>query len=501
MDFSTLRALAAGNSWGAVLPELLLGCLALALLVLEIALPKDAHKRIPMISIMGQVAILGLLLANFSVPTVETFNGLLMQSPTGQLFRVFFLLSSILVTVLARVSLSRQPGPRVEFHHIVLVVSAAAMLLVQSRNFIMLFVTLETMTIGLYILVSYYRTNSRTLEAGLKYLVMGALSSALLLFGIVLLYGSAGNPLLPGSTPDAMQFAALNGFLAANPHNFLAGAGIVLVLSGIAFKIGGFPFQIWVPDVYEGAPTPVTAFLAVASKAAGFVVLLVLVENFAPYHWLVEPVLAAMAAATIIFGNLAALKQHNVKRLLGLSGVSHAGFILLAVASVGTVPGAEGAVYFYLFAYLIASFAVFGVMTALAGADDTNQELSDYSGLGRRSPFLSGILACGLGSLAGIPPFAGFMGKLFVFVVAFKAGHFGLLLVAIAGVVVSIYYYFGWIRAAFFSDASTDNNPEPADATTANTSLTLRVALAALAAASIILGFYQGPLGRLVSGS
>ena len=374
------------------------------------------------------------------------------------------------------------------------------MLLVQSRNFVMLFVALETMTVGLYILVSYYRSNSRTLEAGLKYLVMGALSSALLLFGIVLLYGAAGNPLLPGRTAEAMQFAPLNTFLAANPDNFMAAAGIVLVLSGIAFKIGGFPFQIWVPDVYEGAPTPVTALLAVASKAAGFVVLLELVKVFAPFQWLVEPVLAAMAAGTIIFGNLAALKQHNVKRLIGLSGVSHAGFMLLAVASMGSVPSAEGAVYFYLYAYLIASFAVFGVMTAIAGADDTNQELGDYAGLGRRSPFLAGVLACGLGSLAGIPPFAGFMGKLFVFVAAFRAGHYGLLAVAIVGVAISIYYYFGWIRVAYFSDeteAPRAATPLPA---TGETDFVLRLALAVLAGASVFLGFYQGPLGRLLSG-
>ncbi|HZZ18681.1 MAG TPA: NADH-quinone oxidoreductase subunit N, partial [Opitutaceae bacterium] len=480
--------------------EILLGCLALALLVLEIILPKDAHRRIPMISVVAQVGILGYVLATFHTTYGDSFNGMVAQSPTGQLFRVFFILCSIMVSILGRVSLSRQSVPRVEFYNIVLVVSGAAMLLVQSRNFVMLFVTLETMTIGLYILVSYFRSSSGALEAGLKYLVMGALSSALLLFGIVLLYGVAGSPGLAGSTTNAMQFAALNGFLAANPGNFTAAAGIVLVLSGLAFKIGGFPFQIWVPDVYQGAPTPVTAFLAVASKAAGFVVLVTLVKVFAPYNqWLVSPVLCAMAAATILFGNLAALKQHNVKRLIGLSGVSHAGFILLAVASIGTVAGAEGAVYFYLFVYLIASFAVFGVMTALAGEDDTNQELGDYAGLGRRSPFLSGVLACGLGSLAGIPPFAGFMGKLFVFVAAFRAGHYGLLLVAIVGVVVSIYYYFGWIRSAFFTDEPGAADDQPGAATTCSTDVVLRIALALLAAGSIVLGFYQGPLGHLVS--
>ncbi len=498
MDFSALQELGAGNTWWDLWPEISLGCLALLLLVLETVLPRSAHSRIPMVSIAGQLVLLAVLLAHFHTPARVVFNGLIELSPTGQLMRVFFLVSSILVSILALGILPRQGVPRIEFHHLVLVVSAAMMLLVQSRNFVMLFVALETLTVGLYILVSYTRSNPRTLEAGLKYLVMGALSSALLLFGIVLLYGVAGSPGLAGRTSEAMQFAGLAGFLGANPHNFMAAAGIVLVLSGLAFKIGAFPFQIWVPDVYEGAPTPVTAFLAVASKAAGFVVLMFLVRQvFAPYAWLVVPVLTFMAAATIIFGNLAALKQHNVKRLIGLSGVSHAGFMLMAVASASEAAGAQGAVYFYLVAYLIASFAVFGVMTVLAGPDDSNQELSDYSGLAKHSPFLAGVLACGLGSLAGIPPFVGFMGKLFVFVAAFKARHFGLLAVAIAGVVVSIYYYFGWIRAAYFGDEPAIT-PEISRRVAAGSGTLLRVTLAVLTAASIILGFYQGPLGHLV---
>ena len=452
-----------------------------------------------MVSIAGQLGILAAVIASCDGSCRGDFNGLLMLSPQGQLMRVFFLISSILVTILARRSMLGRGVSRVEFHHVVLVVSAAMMLLVESRNFVMLFVSLETVTVGLYILVSYYRSNPKTLEAGLKYLVMGALSSALLLFGIVLLYGVAGSPGLEGRTGEAMQYLDLAAFLAVNPHNFLASVGIVLVLSGVAFKIGGFPFQIWIPDVYQGAPTPVTAFLAVASKAAGFIVLLVLVvEVFAPYSWLVGPVLTFMAAATILFGNFAALKQHNVKRLIGLSGVSHAGFLLLAVVSVARVPMAVGAVYFYLYAYMIASFAVFGVMTVMAGPDDTDQELGSYSGLAKESPFLAGVLACGLGSLAGIPPLAGFMGKLFVFVAAFKAGHFGLLAIAVAGVVISIYYYFGWIRAAYFSD-EPPISPETASRARTGGGATLTIALAALALASIVLGFYQGPLGAWVS--
>ncbi len=495
MDFHTLQTLGAGNTWGAIWPEISLGCLALFLLVLEICLPRSGHARIPLVSILGQVAVLGFLLAHLDTPLGPVFNGILALTPPGQLMRVFFLIASILVSLLAVRSLSWQRVPRVEFHHIVLVVTAALMLLVESRNFVMLFVALETVTVGFYILVSYYGSNPKTLEAGLKYLVTGALSSALLLFGIVLLYGVAGSPALTGRTAEAMQYGGLRGFLEANPDNFMAAAGIVLVLAGIAFKIGAFPFQIWIPDVYQGAPTPVTAFLAVSSKAAGFAVLVVLVtEVFAPYAWLVGPALAFMAVGTILFGNLAALKQYNVKRLIGLSGVSHAGFILLAVVSASAAPMAVAAVYFYLYAYLIASFAVFGVMTVLAGPEDTEQELGDYAGLAKQSPFLGGVLACALGSLAGIPPFAGFMAKLLVFVAAFKAGHYGLLAVAVAGVVISIYYYFGWIRAAYFRDQAA-TSPETVGRAGAGPGVALGFALAALTAASIVLGVYQGSLG------
>jgi NADH-quinone oxidoreductase subunit N len=407
--------------------------------------------------------------------------------------RLFFLISALLVCILGMISLPKQRVPRVEFYNIVLVVSAAMMLLVQSHHFVMFFVALETITIGFYILVSYFRTSTASLEAGLKYLISGALSSSILLFGIVLLYGVSGNPYLPGHSSNGMDFTQMNAFLAANPHEFLASVGIVMVLAGVAFKIGAVPFQIWIPDVYEGAPTAVTAFLAVASKAAGFGILIILVTHvFSPYAWLVYPVLTVMAGATILFGNLAALTQHNVKRLIGLSGVSHAGFLLLGVVASATDPLGFNAVYFYLFAYMIASFAVFGVMAHVAGVDDSNQELDHYAGLSRDNPFLAAVLAVGLGSLAGIPPLAGFMGKFFIFIAAFRSGHTTLLGIAIIGVVISIYYYFGWIRAAFFdSRVGAAAVPKPAFAVTAPARLVLGV----LALASIVLGFYQGPFG------
>ncbi|PTY06258.1 NADH-quinone oxidoreductase subunit N [Opitutaceae bacterium EW11] len=494
MNLETYKFAAESNQWWAIMPELMLGGLALALLVLEMILPKKDHRIIPVFSIIGQLAVLAGLIINYRTPFLgdETFSHLLKHTAEGQFMRVFFVVCSMLVTGLGILGLSRQTLPRVEFFHIVLVVTAAMMLLVQSNHFVMFFVSLETITVGFYILVSYIRSNPLSLEAGLKYLISGALSSAILLFGIVLLYGAAGK-----SQADSMQFGQLRAYLAGTPGDFVASIGVVFVLCGVAFKVGAVPFQIWIPDVYQGAPTPVTAFLAVASKAAGVSVLLLLVRGvFAPYSHIVLPVLVVMTAATILFGNVAALGQQNVKRLIGLSGISHAGYLMLGVIASLTIPAAVNAVYFYLFVYLLASFAVFGVMTHLAGTDDTDQQLDYYGDLAKENPLLAGVLAVGLGSLAGIPPLAGFIGKLFVFIAAYKAGLFWLLAIAIVGVVISIYYYFGWIKAAFFpvwqvplAEGETDPRPPRKPV-----SRSLAVTLGALALASVALGFWQAPI-------
>ncbi len=500
VNLTHLQAIAGTNQWSAIYPELLLGLSALLLLVLELVLPQPRRRLIPLVAIGCILGILLGLAANFHGPYVgrDTFDGLLHHSSDGQFMRAFFLLSALLVCILGMVTLERQPVPKVEFYHTVMVVTAAMMLLVQSNQFVMFFVALETVTVGFYILVSYFRTRALSLEAGLKYLILGALSSSILLFGIVLLYGAAGNRTLPGGTAEPMNFEALRSFLAANPDNFLANVGAVLVLAGVAFKIGVVPFQIWIPDVYQGAPTPVTAFLAVASKAAGFAVLMTLsLHVFSALREVIIPVLSVMAIATILLGNLAALTQDNVTRLMGLSGVSHAGYLLIGVIAAFRAPLAVGAVYFYLLVYLLASFAVFGVMAHVSGTDDADQDLDHYANLAKERPFLGTVLAVGLGSLAGIPPLAGFMGKLLIFLVAFQVHLYGLLAVALVGVVISIYYYFGWLRAAFFPA-----RPAAADAGGSSMPVGFRVgllagtAMALLTAATVVLGFYQGSIGN-----
>jgi len=502
--FQKFQEAALTNTWGAILPEMLLGLLALGLLVMEMVLPKEKHRLIPQVAIWGTAAILVWFLLFFfrqggGYLGQQTFAGMLLHDNFGQTMRGFFLLSGVLVCYLGHLALGKLPISKTEFYHITLVVTGGMMLLVQSHHFVMLFVALETVTVGFYVLVSYFRHTSLSLEAGLKYLILGALSSGLLLFGIVLLYGAAGNPELAGHSEHAMNFTALRHFLELNPDNVVVIFGMSLLLAGVCFKIAAVPFHIWVPDVYQGAPTPVTAFLAIASKAAGFGLLLSLVRNvFPPMVEMLQPILIALAILTIAVGNLAALTQQNTKRLMGMSGIAHAGYLLIGVAAALTVDWAAGAVVFYLFTYLLASFAVFGVMLHVGGgAGHADQQIEHFSDLGTKSPFLAVVLVVGLGSLAGIPPLAGFVGKLLLFIAAFQAELYLALGVAIFGVVVSIYYYFGWIKATVFrvwrvapDQAEPLAGPSPALAIPRSSCWVLGL----LTAATVVLGFFQGPL-------
>ncbi len=499
MSIEFLKAAAESNQWAAVLPEIMLACGALFLLVMEIALPRSQHRFIPWAAVLTLGAVLVAVLSNYyTTPWLgqTTFNGLLRHGVSSQVARVFFVVSSLLVCFLAGLVLPRSKLPRVEFYHIVLVVTAAMMLLVQSNHFVMFFVALETVTVGFYILVSYFRNNPLTLEAGLKYLIMGALSSAIMLFGIVMLYGAVGRvDGADGLVHSGFEFDVVANYLSANPENMLGLVGAGLVLAGVAFKIGAFPFQIWVPDVYQGAPTPVTAFLAVSSKAAGFAVLLTLVrEVFVPLQAMLVPLLSAAAMGTLIFGNVAALTQRNAKRLMGLSGVSHAGFLLIGVVASLTVDWAPEAVWFYLFTYLLASMAVFGVMAHLSGEDDTVAELDGYDGLAKSHPLLGAVLAIGVGSLAGIPPLAGFIGKLFIFMAAFEAQLYWVLAVAVGCVIISIYYYFGWIKAAWFATWLPEGEVQESTQPVATVTRFRAVVLVLLAGATVLLGFFQEPL-------
>lgn len=448
------------NSWSAIMPEIMLAVLALCLLGAEMVLPRERQRMIANLAIWGQgiVFIITLFWSRcYSAEAQYYFSGMIRQTDVTYLMRGFFLICSILVCYLGKSYLEKHKLPKTEFFHLVIIIAAAMMLLVQSSNFVMLFVALEAVTVTFYVLVAYCRTNPLSLEAGLKYLILGAFSSSILLFGMVLLYGIAGNPELTSSTGNALSFSELKTFISVHPDNLLVRVGAVLVVAGLCFKIAAVPFQIWVPDVYQGAPAPVTAYLTVASKAAGFIVLLQLLKGpFVGLNAFLVPLLSVIAVATILFGNIAAVAQRNVKRLLGLSGIAHAGYLLMGVIASLEIAWAQYAVIFYFITYLLASFTIFGVIQQIAGLDDSSLKLDKFENLIRKRPFLSAALTIGLGSLAGIPPLGGFIAKLFIFIAAYQAGLFVLLGVAVFGVVISIYYYFGWIRVMYFSREKID---------------------------------------------
>jgi NADH-quinone oxidoreductase subunit N len=499
METELLQQLAATNRWSALLPEIIIGCGAVLLLFIDLLLPK-ARRFLPAISIAFQVLAGLLILWGLQSPRegMEVlFGGLLAQEGSSDWMRLYLLFASVCVTHLAAVFLAQQQLARVEFYHLILVVTAALMVLVQSHHFLLLFVALETVTIGFYILVSYRRDSRFSLEAGLKYLITGAFSSGMLLFGIALLYGAAGNPHLPMTAVNPLNFAELGLFIGAsdefsnNSMLLLVPFGTVLVLAGVAFKIGVVPFQIWVPDVYQGAPTPVTAFLAVSSKAAGFYVLYLLLRGpFASLEFLTIPLLSLVTIATLLFGNLAALGQRNVKRVMGLSGVAHAGILLMGMLATLKVEWAFAAVMFYLFTYALASFGVFEVMAHVAGTEDADQELDHYDELIKRDSMLGSSLLVGLGSLAGIPPLAGFVAKLLIFIAAFEAELYGLFAVALAGVVLSIYYYFGWMRAAVMHNPFVEETGAPAALRAP--ALGAKLLMGGLIAGTLVFGLYQG---------
>ena len=509
----TYISFANDNLWSEIWPELWL-CLG-AILVLGIDLftkssgPKVRAGNFAILfqSLLIVIHLLDYLLLRHTFDR-ESFSGMLKHGIHQDIMRSFFLLSSLLVSIIAHTYLKSRKLRIGEFHHLSMIATAGLMILCQAQHFIVVFVALETVALCFYPLVAFNRESPQSLEAGMKYLIFGALSSALFLLGIVLLYGVGSNPVAWGATlpasgfNDAFSFSGLYQLIFTNSDHLLLRAGVVLIISGIAFKIGAAPFQIWVPDVYHGAPMPVTAFLAVSSKAAGFFVLLTLVNGpFAGMSDFLLPLLGFVATFTIFFGNLAACSQRNIKRMLGLSGVAHAGYLMVAVMASMILPGSSDRavwiLFFYLFTYLLASFAVFGVMGIANVRDDAEHEFSDYENLASKKPWAGFVLVIGLGSLAGIPPLAGFIGKLLLFSLAFETKLYFSLVAMVIGVVISIYYYFGWIREICFHPRPVFEDDEPRHDPWGGPEKIgfLKITLLSLALASIIFGVWQGPLG------
>jgi NADH-quinone oxidoreductase subunit N len=384
--------------------------------------------------------------------TGTAFNGAYINDYFSLFFKRFFLVAAILVLFIA-VEFADRIAAAAEYYSLILFALAGMLFASSANDFAMLFVSIELITITFYILVSYQRSKLASLEAGVKYLILGALSSAFMIFGIALIWGTTGKLNFTELAAVAPQFAGSRIFLL----------GVLLLFVGLGFKIAAFPFQIWVPDVYQGAPTPTTAFLAIGSKAAGFVLLLRVLFTAVPsvvhtHIW--ANLLIVISGVTILYGNLCALPQRNLKRLLGYSSISHAGYLLLGVAALNA--SGQAAIMYYLAGYLFTVLAGFLVIALVLRHLDT-EDISGLAGLSRRSPLLAATMTISMASLAGIPPLAGFFGKFLLLKAVVEAaqktgnnGYYCLVFTAVAGVVISLYYYFGVIKAIYWSKEAKD---------------------------------------------
>ena len=386
---------------------------------------------------------------------VLTFHQTYVIDGLALFFKRFFFVAAILVLTMA-VGFSEKLGTGLaEYCALTLFALAGMMMAASANHFAVLFVALELITVTFYVLVSFQRRRVQSLEAGVKYLILGALSSGFLIYGIALVYGASGS----------MSFEVIARKSAALADKPLFLLGLLLIMVGLGFKIAMVPFQMWAPDVYQGSPTPTTAFLAVGSKAAGFVLLLRLLQFVVPevaLHW--QKLLMVLAGLTILYGNLCAIPQRNLKRLLGYSSIANAGYLLMGVA-VMTKTG-SAAVLYYLGGYLFTVLAAFTVIAIILQQTDV-EDLTSLAGLNRRSPFLAAAMTLAMVSLAGVPPLAGFFGKFLLVKAVVEQGaanhaFYWLAGVAIVGVVISIYYYFGVIRAIYWSqNTTTDLSPLP----------------------------------------
>src|SRR6476469_2524380 len=464
-------------------PLLEIAVLVLGMVILMIeAFAGKIDKRVLAFAAITGLAIV-LLASFFVVPSHSPTNATVFWSfytadRMAIFFKQFALLTTILVLIMvidyAPVVRSFFPvaaphtglGERVALP---LFTCAGLMYLVSAIDFVFIFVALELVPVSFYVLVSFTRRNPATLEAGTKYLILSALSTAFLVYGIAWIFG------VTGQTNVYRLTAALTN---TGSDAGAALLGMVFVLVALGFKIAAVPFQLWVPDVYPGAPTPVTAYLSVCSKAAGFVVLIRVLQPFVNLPQ-TERLIFTIALLTLIYGNLAALPQTNLKRLLAYSSIAHAGYLLIGVVCFDV-----RAITFYLVAYLLMTLLSFAVLIIVA--QQTGDEVADFDGLGKRSPFLAFAMLIGMVSLAGVPFTAGFLGKFYIFYAAVLQRQIALVVVGVITVGCGFYYYLKVVRAMYWqSDSKTDAIP---------VSGLSRAAISALIVATIWLGVYPQPI-------
>lgn len=429
----------------ALLPAIVLAITGIAVMVADPFVAARHKARLGWLALAGTagaMAALGPMTANRGV----WYSGLWWVDDYSIFFHTIFLLIAALTILIAMDYVRRESVPPSEFLILVLFSTTGALLMAGARELMLIFVGIEILSIATYVLAGFRRTDLRSNESALKYFLLGSFASAFFLYGVALAFGATG------STNLAEIAEAIRGG-AADTSLVSASAGLMLV--ALAFKVALVPFHVWTPDVYEGAPTPVTGYMSVAPKAAGFAVMMRIFVTAFPEiggRWVL--ILWVMAALTMIVGNVVAVVQTNVKRMLAYSSIAHAGYIAVAFAAGGErgVPAAM----FYMLCYSVMNLGAFGVVTILSRREDRLVNIEDYAGLASRRPRLAALLAVFLLSLAGIPGTAGFTGKFFIFSSAVDSGLVGLTLIGVLTTVVSFYYYLYVIVQMYMTDPGED---------------------------------------------
>ncbi|UCH74650.1 MAG: NADH-quinone oxidoreductase subunit NuoN [Rhodospirillales bacterium] len=462
--------------WVPAVPEMFVAVAGMALLLIGAFSRSDVAERIVTnLTLAAMLVALGFVLS-VGGGTATAFGGMFVTDVFAIFMKVLVVLGALLAVLMSREFLAHEGIGRFEYPVLILFATLGMMVMISANNLMSVYLGLELQSLCLYVIAAFHRDSLRSSEAGLKYFVLGALSSGMLLYGISIVYGYTGNT----------GFAGLAESLAANgPAEIGLIVGLVFVIAGLAFKISAVPFHMWTPDVYEGAPTPVTAFFSVAPKIAAFALILrVMLDPFGPLidEW--RQVIVAIAIASMALGAYAAIAQTNIKRLMAYSSIGHVGYALMGLAA-GTADGVRG-VLIYFAIYLVMNIGAFACILSMRRHGDPVEGIDDLAGLSASNPRMALVLTAFMFSLAGIPWFAGFFGKLYVFMAAIDAGLYVLAIFGVLASVVAAYYYLRIVKIMYF-DAAV----EPLDRPTSRT-LGFVMVVAALLVTTFIV--YPAPL-------
>ena len=438
-----------------ILPTILLVAWACVLLLVDLFIPKGHKGWTALLAAVGLAGTLGVTLAQAG-RELSAFGGMVVLDGFSSFLNILFLASGIGAIAIAYGYLKRMSLERGEYYTLMLFSISGMLLMAQAADLIVTFLALELLSIPLYVLAAFARPRADSEEAGLKYFLLGAFATGFVVYGITMVFGAT----------DATALSNIAAAIAAGTFTkYLLLIGAALILVGFSFKVAAVPFHMWTPDVYQGAPTSVTGFMAVGAKTAGFAALLrIFVTALPSLDVDLVPVLWGLAALTMVVGNVVAISQTNIKRLLAYSSIAHAGYILMAFVTFGNpkvAPDAVASALFYLVTYAITSFGAWAAVIALEKPEGKGLEISDFAGLGRKRPLLAAAMTVFMLSLTGMPPTLGLVGKFYLFRTAVEGGFIGLAIIGMLTSLISAYYYLQVVVMMYMRAGNPETEHEP----------------------------------------